>query len=421
MADRDPNRPDARRGLDRREFLQRGMVASVGIGAVGLTGLDAWAAVSPPQIQRYGVLGKTGLRVPDISFGSGGTQDVAVIQHAFDRGITYFDTAESYPLDAPGRAEAAFATALQGRRDKVVIATKTSANATDRRNVLMKRLNASLKRLRTDHVDVYFNHAVNDVARLRNPEWFEFAAIAKRQGKIRFTGMSGHSGNLIQCLNIAIDEGLFDVILAAHNFGQDPAFYEKLTKNFDLIANQAGLPAVLKRAHAKGIGVLVMKTLMGAKLNDMRPFEWPGSTYSQAAFRWVLSNPDVDGLVVSMNTREQVDEYVAASGRGAVRQSDLRLLERYALLQGAAYCRHGCNACESSCPEGVAISEVLRTRMYATDYQNLPMARAAYAELGAGASACLSCAHQSCTGSCPWGLDVPGRTRSTPEILGRVG
>jgi hypothetical protein len=59
--------------------------------------------------------------------------------------------------------------------------------------------------------------------------------------------------------------------------------------------------------------------------------------------------------------------------------------------------------------------------MYATDYQNLPMARAAYAELGAGASACLSCAHQSCTGSCPWGLDVPGRTRSTPEILGRVG
>ena len=146
MADRDAQRPDPRRGLDRRQFLQRGVVATVGLGAASLPGLDALGAASPAKIQRYGVLGKTGLRVPDIAFGSGGTQDVAVIQHALDRGITYFDTAESYPLEAPGRAEAAFTTAFQGRRDQVMIATKTSANATDRRNVLMKRLNASLKR-----------------------------------------------------------------------------------------------------------------------------------------------------------------------------------------------------------------------------------------------------------------------------------
>jgi len=421
MSDRDPKGSDARSGLDRRQFLQRGVVAAAGVGALGLPGLDALAAQSPPKIAGHGVLGKTGLRIPDISIGSGGIADPALFRHALERGITHFDTAESYPLGGGGRAEAAIGEAFQGQRGRVTIATKTSAEATDRRQALMKRLNASLRRLRTDHVDIYFNHAVNDVARLRNPEWFEFAEIAKRQGKIRFTGMSGHGGNLIQCLNIAIDENLFDVFLAAHNFGQDPAFYEKLTKNFDIVANQQGLPAVLARAHAKGIGVLVMKTLMGAKLNDMRPYEWPGSTFSQAAFRWVLSNPDVDGLVVSMGSREQIDEFVAASGKDAVRQSDLRLLERYALLQGAAYCRHGCNACESSCPHEVPISEVLRTRMYATDYDNLPMARGAYAELGAGASACLSCAHQSCTGSCPYGLDVPGRTRSTPEILGLVG
>jgi hypothetical protein len=178
------------------------------------------------------------------------------------------------------------------------------------------------------------------------------------------------------------------------------------------------LPEVLKRAHAKGIGILVMKTLMGARLNDMRPYERPGSTFSQAAFRWVLSNPDVDGLVVSMKSREQIDEFVSASGEGAVQKSDLRLLERYALLQAAAYCRHGCNACEQSCPHDVPISEVLRTRMYATDYRELQMARASYAKLDIGASACLSCAHQSCTGSCPYGLDVPGLTRSTAKILG---
>jgi predicted aldo/keto reductase-like oxidoreductase len=405
------------RGLDRRQFLQRGLATTVGIGAHALGGLEALAAETEPEIRRYDVLGQTGLKVPDISFGTGATKDVDLVRYAYDRGITYFDTAESYPLDKPGRAERAIGAALQGKRDQVIIATKTEAGANVRRNVLMRRLHRSLKRLQTDYIDVYFNHAVNDVARLRNAEWFEFAELAKRQGKIRFTGMSGHGGNLIECLNIAVDESLFDVFLAAYNFGQDPAFYEKLTRNFDIVANQKGLPEVLARAHAKGIGVLVMKTLMGARLNDMRPFEWPGSTFSQAAFRWVLSNGDVDGLVVSMRSREQIDEFVAASGKGAVRKSDLRLLERYALLQGASYCRHGCNACEQSCPHEVPIAEVLRTRMYATDYADPQMARASYAKLGAGASACLSCAHQSCTGSCPYGLDVPGLTRSTPAIL----
>ena len=53
---------------------------------------------------------------------------------------------------------------------------------------------------------------------------------------------------------------------------------------------------------------------LGARLNDMRPYEREGGTFSQAAFRWVLSNPDVDALVVSMNAPDMIDEYVAASG-----------------------------------------------------------------------------------------------------------
>ncbi len=405
-------------GLRRREFLRRSVTATLGVGALGLRGWPALAE-GEPGVQRYGTLGKTGLRISDISFGSGASKDPAVVSYAFDRGITYFDTAESYPLFEPGKAELAIGRALAGKRDKVVIATKTLAEAGDDRRVLMRRLEASLRRLRTDWIDVYFNHAVNELARLRNPEWHEFAAAAKKQGKIRFTGMSGHGGHLIECLNAAIDDDLVDVILAAHNFGQDPAFYERFTKSFDIVANQKGLPVVLARAHAKGVGVVVMKTLMGAKLNDMGPYRWEGSTTAQAAFRWVLQNPDVDGLIVSMNSRAQIDEYLGASGRGAVREGELRLLDRHLARSGGSYCRHGCGACAESCPEGVPIAEVLRTRMYATHYRDLPSARASYARLSAGAEACLSCAHQRCTGSCPYGLDVPGLTRSTPAVLGR--
>jgi predicted aldo/keto reductase-like oxidoreductase len=240
---------------------------------------------------------------------------------------------------------------------------------------------------------------------------------AKKQGKIRFSGMSGHGGNLIDCLNVAIDEDLFDVLLVAHNFGQDPAFYERLTRRFDIVANQKGLPPLMKQAHAKGIGVVAMKTLMGARLNDMRPYEWQGATFAQAAFRWVLSNPDIDGLVVSMKSREEIDEYLMASGRGAVRSRDMRLLREYAKKNSAAFCRIGCNTCEASCPENVPISDVLRARMYAVDYGDLDLARGTYAELGSGAAACLSCSHQSCTGACPYTLDIPTQTRTTARLL----
>ena len=128
-----------------------------------------------------------------------------------------------------------------------------------------------------------------------------------------------------------------------------------------------------------------MKTLMGARLNDMRPYESSGATFSQAAFRWVLSNPHVDGLIVSMTSTADIDEYVAASGSGPTSAADMPLLVRYAALQGQRYCRHACNACEASCPAGVEISEVLRTRMYDVDYRDPVLARADYAGLGAGA------------------------------------
>src|SRR5215470_2282778 len=125
-----------------------------------------------------------------------------------------------------------------------------------------------------------------------------------------------------------------------------------------------------------------MKTLMGARLNDMRPYEVEGGTTAQAAFRWVLSHADVDGVVVTMPSRERIDEYLGASGARALASGDGDLLVRYAALQAGGYCRHGCGVCESSCPYGVPIGEVLRTRMYARDYGAVDVARIEYASLG---------------------------------------
>jgi hypothetical protein len=65
----------------------------------------------------------------------------------------------------------------------------------------------------------------------------------------------------------------------------------------------------------------------------------------------------------------------------------------------------------------VPISDVLRARMYGADYGDLVLARDTYAELGAGAGACLGCAEQTCRGACPYGLDIASLTRSAHDLL----
>jgi len=299
-----------------------------------------------------------------------------------------------------------------------VLSSKTKAGAGERAAQMMAALEGSLKRLRTDYLDIYFNHAVNDVRRMQNPEWRAFTERAKEQGKIRFRGMSGHGSRLAECLDYAVAQDLVDVVLVAYSFGQDPDFYDRLRHTFHFVALQPDLPQALERAKAKDVGVIAMKTLMGARLNDMRPYERAGDSFAQAALRWVLASPRVDAALVSMTSMAKVDEYVGASAAPEVRQGDLELLERYAALQSGSWCRHGCNACEGACPEGVEIAEVLRTRMYAVDYRDRALALEDYAKLGTGAEACLGCAHQACLGACRFGLPIPTLTRDAATRLG---
>jgi len=417
-----PNAPrssDTDYRLGRRELLQRGAVAGLAMTGLPVVAHGQSPQKSDTQVRRYAVLGRTGLRVSDISFGASqlGSGEKDAVRHAFDHGINYFDTADSYH---GGESETAIGEVLRGKRDRVYIASKTWASASDRRDSMMRAVEQSLRRLRTDYLDVYFNHAVNDVERLKNPEWREFTARAKQQGKIRFVGMSGHAGRLVECLDYAVDNDAVDVVLVAFNFGQDPAFLQKFTRSFDFVARQPDLPRVLQKAKAKGVGVVAMKTLMGGRLNDMRPFEKGGATFSQAAFRWVLSTRYADALIVSMTGKEQIDEYLGASGWQSSASEDLPLLRRYAALNARSHCRHGCEECLQACPYGVQIGDVLRSRMYAVDYGDMTLARSEYAMLPAGAAACLTCASQPCRGACPHGVPIERLLAPTHRMLARA-
>ena len=400
----------------RRDFLrylQQGAAASA---ALPLVGANASDATGPGAVQRYVTLGRTGLEVADISFGSSslrpGQEDV--VHHALDRGINYFDTAESY---TGGESETVLGKVFKGMRDQVVITSKLSTDADTGADELMARLERSLRRLQTDYIDIFMNHAVNDIDVMKNPDWHAFIAKAKEQGKIRFGGMSGHAGRLIDCLDYVFDEDLVDVVLVAHNFGQDPSFFESVTRSMDFVATQQDLPRVLAKGKQKNVGITVMKTLRGARLNDMRPFEKDGATFAQAALRWVLANPHVDAAVITMKSVDAVDEYLGSSGWDELAAGDMDLLQRYAMLNGASYCEHVCNDCEGACPYGVPIAEVLRTRMYAVDYQDVRLARAEYGLLERNAAACLSCDGQPCANACTHGIPIDRFCAPTHRLL----
>ena len=403
-------------GVERRTFLQQLAVGGLALGAgSGLTAATPETLHAAAAVKRHKQLGATDIRMSDISFGGSRLRgDGNLVHYALDKGINYFDTAESY---TGGDSETIIGRALEGKRDQVYLATKGGFGPRVRQDEMMRTLEGSLRRLRTDYIDVYFTHAVNDVRRVQNPEFHAFTERAKAQGKIRYVGLSGHGGRLIECLDAAIDSGKFDVMLVAYNFGQDPSFVQKLTRRFDFIAVNPDLPRVLRKAKAAGMGVIAMKTLRGARLNDMQPYQKDGATFSQAAFRWVLTNDDVDALIVTMRSPSDIDEFLVASGGTRVTRRDVDLLERYVTLNDGTYCRPLCDTCESSCPENVQIADVLRHKMYFEDYGAERMAMEGYASLAHNAAACAECTHQRCLGSCPYGLSVPELTRQAHRLL----
>src|SRR5262245_36565135 len=217
-----------RRALSRRAFLKRTAVAGGVLVSAALVPTTPTGAAEPPNASgstmRQRTLGRTGLRVSEIGFGGFPVSDPDILRYAIDRGIEYIDTAHCY---RGGRSEEVIGAALAGRRDKVVLTTKWCPHHIGRKpnkQVFLDMLDGSLKRLRTDHVDIVLNHEVGansdgvGVDRLKNPEMFEAFEAARKAGKARFLGASGHDPDLMGVMHHAVDSGRFDVLLCRYSF-----------------------------------------------------------------------------------------------------------------------------------------------------------------------------------------------------------
>jgi hypothetical protein len=402
----------------RRLFLRAGVAAGAVLTALGtgvlaavvrnrgwvpvvkdffLTPVEHTSAQPRPEwrearIRSYRRLGRTNVLVSDISLGSANIRDVAVARRALDGGVNYFDTSPDY---AATGSERVLGEAMKGRRDQVFVATKfCGAHGHLLPDTPVSQIIAavedSLRRLDTDYIDLIHIHSCDRLERLLAPSFHEAFDRLKEQGKARFLGVSSHAPNLEPVATAAIDSGRFDVLMLAYHFG--------MWNNFG---------AILDRAAANGVGVVAMKTLKGAKHTKLAAFHDETASYSHAAFRWVLANPAVSCLVVSMSTPQQVEEYLAASG-SAPRPADTALLERYDRLTAGDYCQPHCGACLDACPQGLPINDVLRYRMYARDYGWDDEGARLYARLQRNAALCADCA-APCAHRCP--IEVPIRDK----------
>jgi aryl-alcohol dehydrogenase-like predicted oxidoreductase len=208
-------------GMNRREFLAVSLLGTTTtlLSANGLT--DAAqryaAAVSGFPKPVYRVLGRTGMRISIVSFGAMLTPEPEVLKIAFDHGVNYVDTARKY-MD--GKNEEIVARALKGRRDRVYVATKTLPGSNKKEDII-KDVEASLRTLETDYIDVIQLHNLSDKERIFIPETREALVKLRAQGKVRFFGVTTHK-NQHAVLNALVDDKdrFFDTALVAYNFGR---------------------------------------------------------------------------------------------------------------------------------------------------------------------------------------------------------
>lgn len=349
------------------------------------------------QIVHKRPLGRTGFMVSDISIGT--TQFLrhsdpeGLLREVLDRGVNYIDTSPDYGGSA---SETAIGNVIAERnREELFVVTKWCTAGGHVRHgsspeTYLAALDDSLNRLQTDYVDLVHVHSCDTVERLLDPNMLEAFEMAKAQGKARYLGVSTHTPNLEEVAYAAIDSDKFDVLMLAYHHGAWP-------KQRDII----------KKAAEKNIGIVAMKTLKGAKHKGMMEFQNEDTSYTQAAFKWVMNDPSVSCLVVSFFDTQHVDEYVYASGQ-PLTENDVAVLNKYDDLIAGTHCFSSCGDCLSSCPSSIPINDVLRHRMYFEDYGDEKQAMQLYSALDQNADACLTCS-APCTGACPEGIDIRER------------
>jgi len=343
-------------------------------------------------------LGRTNLQVSQVGFG--GTwiselpadQAIAVVRLAFELGINYFDTT---PLD--GDSEVKIGVALEDVRSECVYATKTGSRT---KRESLDDVQNSLKRLRTNHLDIIQLHGIDDEKTLTKAMGedgsLQTCKDAKKEGFVSFIGITGHRPRV---LTKAIETGEFETVLVPIN-----------------IVTQQALEELLPTAKALDVGVVAMKPLSAKTSNLITCLYQPSlSLVSQepelkallgenadqqvtSALHYVLGQ-DVASVIPGLCSINEV-EVAANAGDN---YSSLTAEERkYFDFDLGDSCRD-CGAC-MPCPQKVNIPAILRFQSFKEVYGLTEWAKKLYGGLEVKADKCSGCGE--CMPKCPYELQI---------------
>ncbi len=323
---------------------------------------------------KYTTLGKTGLKVSVVGLGGIPVQrtDAAeakeIVKACMEQGINYLDTARGYTV-----SEEYFGAAIEGNRDKWIIATKSMARTYD---AMKADIETSLKNLRTDYIDLYQFH------NLKTDEEFDTCfgengayralAEAKAEGKIGHIGATAHGTEAFARLIREYEDKI-----------------ETMMFPFNIVESQGA--ELMAECTKKSIGFIAMKPMAGGNLDD-----------TKLALRYIFNNPDCTIAIPGMGSAEEVVSNASEDIFAPLTDADKEACAKISKELGSQFCRR-CGYC-APCPEGINIPQNFLFVNYLRKYDLADWARARYATMPKNASDCVGCG--TCETRCPYNLPI---------------
>ena len=316
-------------------------------------------------------LGTTGITVPQNAFGALPVQRVdmdtavAILRRAYEGGMRFFDTARAY-----SDSEEKLGNAFEGIRDRIYIASKTMGRTPE---AFREQLDTSLKLLKTDYLDIYQFHCVDQCYRPGDGTgMYECMLEAKEQGKIRHIGVTAHKlGVAKEC----IKSGLYETL-------QYPLSYLSSEKELNLIQ--------LCKEH--NMGFIAMKGLAGGLINN-----------SRAAFAF-MSQFDNVLPIWGIQKMTELEEWLSYMDEPPALNAELTaFIEKEKAELNGEFCR-GCGYC-MPCPAGILINNCARMSLMVRRAPSANWLSEQWQENMKKIEGCLHC--NQCMKKCPYELNTP--------------
>jgi len=422
--------------INRRAFLSKSTVCMAGVGIAGsgtIYSRDKYNKDQElPAIREYRVLGRTGFKVSDIGCGAMGINNEGVLKAIISGGINFIDTAEAY---AKGNNERLVGRAIKEfPRETLFINTKIAVSKEDTPESLKSRVEKCLERLDTDYIDGLMLWNVSSVMETENKVFHNAFRKMRKEGLVRFSGVSCHGSNfqgepsetMDEIICSAVESGRFDLVMFVYNYVQ-----QEMGENILRVCAKHNVGTTLMKTDPFGGAYLNVTDLVRKYQDENKPIPeniqnlydkimnkqeqaMPFllqhglseiSSRKEAAIGFALDNPSVSTVLITFSNFTEVDEYIKLSGSrldGKTVSTVNALRETY----GPLYCRHACGICERSCPSGVRVNTIMRYSNYFKAQSREKYAIRQYGELeGPNASLCSGCAGY-CESACPYGVPI---------------